>query len=88
MTDSTAGTGGGERHDHTMGMGRFMSKDIIPSFTGSTLAIYDLRDEVAWARARRERAAWGKQNTKVHTIDNDHVVIEFLPGGAMEARAS
>jgi hypothetical protein len=46
------------------------------------LVLYDLRDPEAWARAGRERAAWGHERATIHALDNDHVVIEFRAGGA------
>lgn len=50
----------------------------------STLVLYDLRDIEAWERAGRERQAWGTERTEIHTLDNDHLVIEFWPGAAQE----
>ncbi len=50
------------------------------------VVLYDLRDPDAWERAGRERRAWGRERTVVHALDNDHVVIEFMPGGARELR--
>lgn len=50
----------------------------------STLVLYDLRDPEALERAGRERAAWERSRTTVYTLDNDHVAIEFKPGGALE----
>lgn len=51
------------------------------------VVLYDLADPDAWERAGRERRAWGRERTVVHALDNDHVVIEFMPGGALEASA-
>jgi hypothetical protein len=51
------------------------------------VAAYDLRDPDAWERAGRERRAWGRERTVVHALDDDHVVIEFMPGGARELSA-
>jgi hypothetical protein len=56
-----------------------------PEHTGS-MKVYDLRDPEAWERAGRERAAWGRIWTEIHTLDNDHVIIEFKPGGALAPR--
>lgn len=61
---------------------------FYPDSLDSALVLYDLRDPEAWARARRERAAWGKSRTPIHTLDNDHIILEFRPGGAQEAKAS
>jgi hypothetical protein len=43
---------------------------------------YDLRDPDQWEQARQDREAWGKALATVHTLDVDHVVIAFYPGGA------
>jgi hypothetical protein len=52
------------------------------------VVIYDMRGPEARARVGRERAAWGRERATIHTLDNDHVVIEFRAGGALEqARA-
>lgn len=53
----------------------------------STLVIYDLRVPEAWERAAREREAWGQKHAETHTLDDNHVVIEFRAGGALEASA-
>lgn len=55
--------------------------------TGYILKVYDLRDPHAWMRAGQERSAWGRYRTEIHRLDNDHVVIEYKPGGALEASA-
>lgn len=51
------------------------------------IVVYDLADPEAWERAGRERAAWGRVRTKTHTLDNDHIAIEFRAGGALEKSA-
>lgn len=51
------------------------------------IVVYDLRDPDTWERAHRERRAWGGEYSEIHALDNDHVVIEFRPGGALEASA-
>ena len=62
---------------------------FYPGFSGSALLVlYRLDDPEAWDRARRERAAWGRDYTRIHTLGDDHVVVELLPGGALEAAAS
>ncbi len=53
----------------------------------STFVMYDLRDPEAWMRAHRERAAWGKDLTVVFVVDQDHIILEFKAGGALEASA-
>ncbi len=60
---------------------------VYPSFVESTLVLYDLRDPEAWDRAGRERRAWGRERAVSHAVDNDHIVIEFRPGGALEVSA-
>jgi hypothetical protein len=61
---------------------------IIPNseheHTGGVLKIYDLRDADAWMRTSRERGAWGRSRTVIYTLDDDHVAIKFVPGGALE----
>ena len=51
------------------------------------LVIYDLREAKAWKRAHEERGTWGRGRSKVHTLDNDHVIIEFEAGRKTEASA-
>ena len=55
-----------------------------PEHTG-IMKIYDLPDPEAWGLAGRERAAWGRQLTEIHTLNNDHIIIEFKLGDALEA---
>jgi hypothetical protein len=43
---------------------------------------YDLRDPDQWEQARQDREAWGKGRSTVHTLDPDHILIMFYPGGA------
>ena len=64
-----------------------MKADKAIAFRESTLVLYDLRDAEAWTRAHMERAAWGREQTEIHTVGPDHVVIEFKAGGALEASA-
>ena len=51
------------------------------------VVVYDLREPGSWEQARDERAAWGKELTKIHTLDNNHVAIVFGPAGALEVSA-
>lgn len=60
---------------------------LYPMQTASTMVVYDLRDPEAWMRAHRERAAWGKNYTAVHILGPDHIILEFMAGGALEASA-
>ncbi len=62
---------------------------LYPNNADEAIAVlFDLRDPEAWERAGRERRAWGRKLTTIHTLDNDHVVIVFLPGGAADLEAS
>jgi hypothetical protein len=51
------------------------------------MVVYDLEDPDSWEQAHEDRAAWGKELTEIHTLDNNHVAIVFKPGGALEASA-
>jgi len=51
------------------------------------ITVYDLRDRRALEQASTDLYAWGRQWTEIHPLDNDHVAIEFKPGGALEASA-
>lgn len=51
------------------------------------LVIYDLRDSTQWTGARRGREAWGRERSEIYKLDNDHIIIQFKPGGALEASA-
>jgi hypothetical protein len=53
----------------------------------STRVVYDLRDPEQWKRAGQDRHAWGRSMTDIHTLDTDHIVIEFRAGEALEASA-
>lgn len=64
-----------------------MSAKSTTGYRESTLVIYDLRDPTAWGRAGRDRQAWGRKWSEIHDLDNDHVVIEFKAGGALEDTA-
>jgi hypothetical protein len=43
---------------------------------------YDLRDPDQWEGARSDREAWGRGLSEVYSLDTDHIVIAFYPGGA------
>lgn len=64
-----------------------MLPEARPGRIGAVVKAYDLRDPEAWERAGRERAAWGREMSEIHRLDNDHVIIVFKPGGALEASA-
>jgi hypothetical protein len=49
----------------------------------STLVLYAFLDPEVWEKAGRERRAWGRSRAVIHVLDNDHVAIEFKPGGAL-----
>jgi hypothetical protein len=57
------------------------------TFRESTFVCYDLRNEEAWGRASRDREAWGREMTVIHTLDNNHIIVEFLAGGTLETSA-
>lgn len=52
----------------------------------SVLVVYDLSDPLQWTAAGEERRAWGRERTIIHTLDNDHILIEYMAGGALELR--
>ncbi len=53
----------------------------------SIWVLYDLSDALQWEQAGRDRRAWGHEMTEIHTVTNDLIVVEFLPGGALETSA-
>lgn len=53
----------------------------------TVLVVYDLRDPDAWQRAHDELEVWGREMAKIHALGLNHIVIEFLPGGALGASA-
>ena len=54
---------------------------------GEVLMLYDLRDPDAWQQAHDDRRAWGKPWCDIFDLDQDHVVLRFRPGGALEGSA-
>ncbi len=62
-------------------------KPLYPKSTESILVLYDLRDPEQWKRAGRDRRAWGRGVVEIHTLDRDHVVLEFRAGGVLEGTA-
>jgi hypothetical protein len=62
-------------------------EQLYPRLADSTLVLYDLRDPAARKRAHRERAAWGRRWTDYYCLDQDHVILAFRPGSAVEASA-
>ena len=63
-----------------------MVHDECPSRT--LWVAYDLRDPDQWEQARQDREAWGKALATVHTLDPDHVLIMFHPGGGESQAAA
>jgi hypothetical protein len=62
-----------------------VTPEVYPISAGeSTLVLYDLRDPEAWKRAGRERAGWSNRRAKVHAVGLEHIVIEYMAGGALE----
>ena len=49
--------------------------------------LYDLRNRAQWTAAGEERRAWGREGTEIHVPTNDHIIIEYKAGGALEASA-
>jgi hypothetical protein len=43
------------------------------------LAIYDLRDPLAWRAAHHHRATWGRTHTDIVALDYDRVLLVFRP---------
>ncbi len=56
-------------------------------YSGAPFVVYDLRDDAARERAHADIRAWGRERTRIHTLDNDHIALEVLPGGALEIPA-
>jgi hypothetical protein len=46
------------------------------------LIVYNVRDAGGGLeRARRHRRLWGRRFSEYYFLDNDHVLIVFMPGG-------
>ncbi len=61
---------------------------FYPTDADKAIAVlYDLRDPAQWAAASETRRAWGRERSEIHVLDNDHIVIEFRAGGALEVSA-
>jgi hypothetical protein len=58
---------------------------LYPKSDAAIWVLYDLRDPVAWERARADRQAWGRGLSDVHPCGLDHVLIAFRAGGASRA---
>lgn len=56
-------------------------EEFYPSKDKAVWVLFDLRVLDTEQRARRVIAAWGREHTRVHTLDPDHVAVAFLPGG-------
>lgn len=64
---------------------------IVPDEEGRRTefwVVYDLADAEQWTRAGEDRRAWGRGMSQVFTLDTDHIVIVFRPGGATGLEAS
>ncbi len=55
------------------------------TFEEAVFVVYDLRDPAAWTRAREQRALWGRERSEIYALDNNHIVVAFRGGGALEA---
>ena len=61
---------------------------FYPTDTDKAIAVvYDLRDASQWTDADEVRRAWGRERPVAHTLDNDHILIEYEAGGAREISA-
>jgi hypothetical protein len=45
------------------------------------IVVYDLRDPDAWRQAHAHRRLWGRRFSEYYFLDDDHVLIVFIPGG-------
>jgi hypothetical protein len=43
--------------------------------------IYDLQDAHAWRQAHAHRSLWGRRFCQHYVLDEDHLLIVFIPGG-------
>ena len=43
--------------------------------------IYDLRRPGAWRQAHAHRSLWGRRFCQHYVLDEDHLLIVFMPGG-------
>ena len=41
--------------------------------------VYDLRTPDGWGKAQRHGRLWGRLYTDIHTLDADHIAVEFRP---------
>jgi hypothetical protein len=44
--------------------------------------IYDLRDAYAWRQAHAHVRLWGRRFCQHYVLDEHHLLIVFMPGGA------
>jgi hypothetical protein len=56
-------------------------------YVTSTLEFHDLREPEQWEQAGRDRQAFCRHQTEIHTLTNDVIVIEFRASGTLGATA-
>ncbi len=62
--------------------------EFYPMNTGEAIAVvFDLRDPAQWTAAGEARRARGRERAIIHTLTNDLIIIEFMPGEALEVPA-
>ena len=49
--------------------------------SASFAIIYDLQDAHAWRQAHAHRRLWGRRFCQHYVLDEDHLLIVFMPGG-------
>ncbi len=50
----------------------------------SILIIYDLSNPAQWSMAGQCVRCWGRERTMIHSLGAGRIVVELLPGGALE----
>jgi hypothetical protein len=43
--------------------------------------VYDLKDAHAWRQVHAHRRLWGRRFCQHYVLDEDHLLIVFMPGG-------
>jgi hypothetical protein len=43
--------------------------------------VYDLQHAYAWRQAHTHRCLWGRRFCQHYVLDEDHLLIVFMPGG-------
>jgi hypothetical protein len=49
--------------------------------SASFAIIYHLQDAHAWRQAHAHRRLWGRRFCQHYVLDEDHLLIVFIPGG-------